>query len=141
MRTIFGAFSFPERREALSLCCHRLGRTLPLLPFTRMHQAPIIAPYNRARCAGVSGLLHGEDAAARSGPVPLLAQPPPLLTAAAPAAAGSSPPGSRFNQEDETEMRVNTCSQLKAYPPRPPALLHIRQQQKGACLLINEIKH
>lgn len=89
MRTILGAFSFLVCWKALG--CHRLGRTLPLLPVARMREPPFIAPHNGIRSAGVGGRLHGEGTAARSGLIPLPAQPPPLLTAAA------SPPGSRFN--------------------------------------------
>lgn len=88
----FRSLFIPCVLESFSLGCHRLGRTLPLLPVARMREPPFIAPYNGIRAAGVGGRLHGEDTAARSGLLPLPAQPPPLLTAAA-----ASPPGPRFN--------------------------------------------
>lgn len=73
----------------------------------------LIGSYNRIKWTAGAGRLHGEDAAARSALIPLPAQPP--LTAVA-----DSPPGSRFNQGDGAEMRVNTSSQLKDKPRPPP---------------------
>lgn len=75
----FRSLFIPCVLGSLSLCCYRLGRKLPLLPVTSMHDPPIIASYigkidlrvSAVACTGKTPQL---------GPVSFLRLPSPLLS-------------------------------------------------------------